>query len=54
MGVREEARRMKAAAPRLGASSLEQRNDALARIAAGLRDAAPTIFEANRLDLAAA
>lgn len=54
MGVREEARRMKAAAPRLGASSLEQRNDALARVAAGLRDAAPIIFEANRLDLAAA
>lgn len=54
MGVREQVRAMRESAPELAASSLEVRNDALARIAAGLREHANEIFAANAKDMAAA
>ncbi len=54
MSIREDARSMKLDAPRLASSPVSQRNDALARIAQGLKDNAEAIFEANRKDMAAA
>lgn len=54
MTIREQARRMRAVAPELAASPVEVRNDALARIATGLKEHAEEIFAANARDMAAA
>ncbi len=49
--IREEARRMKLAAPHLAAASVEQRNAALENIANELEKHQVEIFQANALDL---
>lgn len=54
MKIKEEARRMKLASPLLAATTGEERNNALAAIAAGLRRSSADIFAANHLDLARA
>ena len=54
MGIKEETIKMKAAAPYLAASSVEQRNKALLLVAENLRANAAKIFEENKRDLAAA
>lgn len=54
MSVTEQARSMKVVAPRMAASSLEQRNAALQAIEEGLRSNAQRIFLANKEDLDAA
>lgn len=54
MNVREEAREMKSASFGLAAAPLAVRNDALARVAEGLRARATQIFEENALDREAA
>ena len=54
MKIKEEARRMKLASPLLAATTGEERNKALAAIAAGLRRSSADIFAANHLDLARA
>ncbi len=54
MGIREQARQMKLDSPKMMSAPLEQRNDALARIADALRKNANEIFEANAKDMAAA
>lgn len=51
MNVSVEARKMKLAAPKLAKTSIEMRNDALARIAKGLVDNADKIFAANEQDM---
>ena len=45
MGIKEETIKMKAAAPYLAASSVEQRNKALLMVAENLRANAAKIFE---------
>ncbi|MBR0398552.1 MAG: glutamate-5-semialdehyde dehydrogenase [Eubacterium sp.] len=54
MNIREEARAMKLAAPKLAASSAEQRNAALAAVAAALDAKRDEIFAANHADMDAA
>ena len=54
MGMQEEARNMKLAAPVLAATAGEQRNAALTLVAERLREGEAVIFEANAQDLAAA
>ena len=54
MNIREEARAMKLAAPKLAASSAEQRNAALAAVAAALDAKRDDIFAANHADMDAA
>lgn len=54
MNIKEEARRMKLAAPILAATSNEQRNNALEAIAVALEEMQEDIFAANTEDLAAA
>ena len=51
MNIREEAHKMKLAAPRLAATSGEMRNTALAHIAEALRENKEAIFAANKTDL---
>ena len=51
MNIREEAHKMKLAAPRLAATSGEMRNTALAHIAEALRENREAIFAANKTDL---
>ena len=48
MDVREEVRKMKADVPRMAASSLEVRNDALGRIASRLEENRDKIFAENK------
>ena len=54
MNIKEEARRMKLAAPILAATTNEQRNVALEAIAVALEERQAEIFQANAQDLAAA
>lgn len=54
MNIKEEARRMKLAAPILAATTNEQRNAALEAIAVALEEKQTEIFQANAQDLAAA
>ena len=54
MNIKEEARRMKLAAPILAATNNEQRNTALEAIAVALEEKQTEIFQANAQDLAAA
>ncbi len=54
MNVREEARRMKLASPYMAASTMEQRNEALRRIAEALETKKNEIFCANDEDVDAA
>lgn len=54
MNIKEEARRMKLAAPILAATTNEQRNTALEAIAVALEEKQAEIFQANAQDLAAA
>ena len=54
MNIKEEARRMKLAAPILAATTNEQRNTALEAIAVALEEKQTEIFQANAQDLAAA
>lgn len=54
MNVREEARKMKLDAPKLAATTVEQRNQALERIAQALEARQEEIFQANQEDLEAA
>ena len=54
MNIKEEARRMKLAAPILAATTNEQRNAALEAIAVALDEKQADIFQANAQDLAAA
>ena len=54
MNIKEEARRMKLAAPILAATTNEQRNAALEAIAIALEERQAEIFQANAQDLAAA
>lgn len=54
MNIKEEARKMKLTAPKLAATTLEQRNYALAMIAEGLKEHEAEIFEANHKDMEAA
>lgn len=54
MGVREDVRKMKEAAPYLAATTREQRDAALAAVADALAAAADDVFAANARDLAAA
>ena len=54
MNVREEARRMKLASPYMAASTMEQRNEALRRIAEALETKKNEIFRANDEDVDAA
>ena len=54
MNVREEARKMKLAAPHMAAMSLEKRNAALEKIIAVLEENREAIFRENALDLQAA
>ena len=51
MNIAAEAKKMKMVAPVLAASSVEQRNEALALIAKSLEDNTDKIFEANGKDL---
>jgi glutamate-5-semialdehyde dehydrogenase len=54
MNIKEAVRKMKLDAPKLAASTMEQRNLALERIAEGLTAHAEEIFEANHRDMEAA
>ncbi len=54
MGIKEETVKMKAAAPYLAASSIEERNAALLKAAENLKAHSDEIFEANKKDMAAA
>ena len=54
MNVREEARKMKLAAPHMAAMSLEKRNAALEKVIAVLEENREAIFRENALDLQAA
>ena len=54
LDIREQAQKMKLCAPELAATPVEVRNDALARIAAGLQAHKDEVFAANAQDLAAA
>ena len=54
MNIREEARAMKLAAPKLAASSADRRNAALAAVAAALDAKRDEIFAANHADMDAA
>lgn len=54
MSMREEAHKMKLAAPLLAATSIDERNAALEAIAAALEANAPAIFAANEEDMARA
>ena len=54
MNIKEEARRMKLAAPILAATTNEQRNTALEAISVALEEKQTEIFQANAQDLAAA
>ena len=54
MNIKEEARKMKLAAPKAANTSIEIRNQALVAIADSLEANAEEIFAANREDLAAA
>lgn len=54
MNIKEEARKMKLDAPKLAASTLEQRNHVLEMIAENLETHKLEIFEANQKDMAAA
>ncbi len=54
MNVREEARTMKLAAPRMAASTMEQRNAALTKIMEVLEEKKNDIFRANDADVDAA
>lgn len=54
MNIRDEAKKMKKDAPLLAASSIEQRNKALANIADALSLAKEEIFAANKEDMEAA
>ena len=54
MDTREQVHQMKLEAPRMAASPIEQRNDALGRIARALEDNKDRIFAANERDMAAA
>ena len=51
MSIREEAHKMKLAAPALAATSNEARNEALEAIAVALEANAPMIFLANDEDM---
>ena len=51
MNIREEARRMKLDAPKLAATTLEERNAALREIAKGLEEKKHEIFAANEEDV---
>ncbi len=52
MNIREEARKMKLDAPKLAATTAEQRNQALAAIADALNEKQDEIFAANAADMA--
>ena len=52
MNIREEARRMKLDAPKLAASTQEQRDKALEAIAQALSEGRDEVFAANREDMA--
>ena len=54
MGIKEEAKKMKLAAPRLAASSIEKRNAALAAIADALLNHKEDVFAANKKDMTSA
>lgn len=54
MSIKEEVIKMKKDAPYLAASTLEERNDALAIIAENLEANAEEIFAANKMDIEAA
>lgn len=54
MNIREEARKMKIDAPKLAATTLEQRNRALEAVSVALEEHREEIFQANREDMAAA
>ncbi|MDD3339593.1 MAG: glutamate-5-semialdehyde dehydrogenase [Lachnospiraceae bacterium] len=54
MNIKDEAKKMKFAAPQLAAASMEQRNHALELVAETLQDHADEIFAANAKDMAAA
>lgn len=54
MNIQEEARKMKLAAPKLAATTIEQRNKALLAIAGALEENKEEIFKANAADMAAA
>lgn len=54
MNIKEETTKMKLAAPKLAASSNEQRNSALKTIAQNLQDHSEEIFAANKEDMEAA
>lgn len=54
MNIKDEAKKMKLAAPQLAAASMEQRNHALGLVADTLRAHADEIFAANEKDMAAA
>ncbi|MBQ7371956.1 MAG: glutamate-5-semialdehyde dehydrogenase, partial [Blautia sp.] len=54
MKIREEARKMKLDAPKLAATTLDQRNAALRKIAKGLEAHREEIFAANHRDMDAA
>lgn len=54
MNMKEEARRMKMDAPKLAATTLEQRNQALAKVAEQLKAHEEEIFAANAQDMKAA
>ena len=50
MSIKEDVKKMKAAAPYLAASTVDERNNALRLIADALRSNADDIFAANKLD----
>ena len=52
MGIKEDTAKMKLASPRLAASPIEKRNQALANIALALKENAEEIFKANKKDMA--
>ena len=54
MVVREEARKMKLAAPYMAAASMEMRNAALAKIIEVLEENRDAIFQENAQDVQAA
>lgn len=54
MNIKDEAKKMKLAAPQLAAASMEQRNHALGLVADTLQAHADEIFAANEKDMAAA
>lgn len=54
MNIREEARKMKMAAPLMAASSIEKRNEGLRNILKALEEHREEIFEANHKDLSLA